>query len=63
MVDVGETTSRGGLRRQHAGTTKQAEINIYIKKGYFFEGFEQFGPLLFDILSGLLLQLPQQCCD
>lgn len=42
-------------------TMKQAEINV--KKGYFFEGVEQFGPLLLGALSGLLLQLPQQCCD
>lgn len=45
------------------GTKKQAGIQQKKRKVYFFEGFEQFWPLILDALSGLLLQLPQQCCD
>lgn len=47
------------------GTMKQAENRQQKKKRkvYFFEGFEQFRPLVLYALSGLLLQLPQQCCD
>lgn len=46
------------------GTMKQAGNKTAKKrKVYFFEGFEQFWPLILDALSGLLLQLPQQCCD
>lgn len=48
-----------GVRRQT--NDKQAGKNG--KDVYFFEGIEQFWPLIFYALSGLLLQLPQQRCD
>lgn len=56
--------SGSGVRRQHAGNNKTSGNKQQKKKKvYFFEGFEQFWPLILYALSGLLLQLPQQCCD